>query len=145
MASEHKGDLVFEYWTSNPWACQATDRGLLAPGEGSQVPVGAQSAVQLISSTPSRSTASTLVAAYVDDHLVPSRAARTTPTTSTAAVECGASSTFAATSSCCKEKEAVNFPVEPKIARGLRKPRWRRKERKVFGEYLQEDSSPKAF
>ena len=63
MLSEHKGGILFDYWTSNPWACQAADRGLVPLGEGPRVAVDAATARKATSRT-SCSSASTLLAAY---------------------------------------------------------------------------------
>ena len=122
MLSEHKGGILFDYWTSNPWACQAADRGLVPLGEPHLGAVDALSASQHVSATSctssSRSTATydaahPLAGAACSSgavHLVVDSPTKHFCTSSTP-------SCSSAPLSCVGEKD-----------RPARKPRWRRKQ-----------------
>ena len=132
MLSEHKGGIFFDYWTSNPWACQASDRGLVPLGEP-LVPVAAVVAGRYFGASWTSSSLSPLVArdqaqvlagaAGISDLIHPGVDKLSAPfcTSST--------SSFAGVRPfCVEEKDASVLPASSTFCRGPRKPRWKRKK-----------------
>jgi len=141
MPAEHKGGLSFDYWTSNPWACQASDRGLVQFGDAQHGSGDALNAGRQLSASSCMST--------------PLASAKCTTTHSSSSFFSGASSasgmahlvveyqpkpdctSLTPPSSACSsrvgEKDHPAVPLGTKFGQGTRKPRWRRKGKKVLG------------
>ena len=117
MLSEHKGGIIFDYWTSNPWACQAADRGLVPLGDPLG-PVDASSASRQISAASSCSSPSRSTAICDAAHAFAGAGLCTTSTPSS----------WCASLSRVGEKVPLAVPVGSTFCRGPRKPRWRRKK-----------------